>query len=122
MRAIGSGLGCVVNEERLISVFVCFSILAAKMSKAVEELKLLLLQDCWNENQKAMLDALQQLLEVAEKNTRSLSQTALMNPDNNLSCSSDSIFSEKSDEESSTDKKTETYYSADDYDVSFDDD
>lgn len=98
------------------------------MSTALEELKLLLLQDSWDENKEAMVDALQLLLGVAEMKTRSVSRMMFMDPENHLSCSNESIFSdfnerltfeEKSDDETSTDKKTETYYTTDEnYDVS----
>jgi hypothetical protein len=102
------------------------------MSTALEELKLLLLQENWDDNQEAMVDVLQLLLGVAEMKTRSVSRMALMGPENHLSNSSDSIFSdfnssldrvtfdERSEDETSTDKRTmETYYTADEnYDVS----
>lgn len=101
------------------------------MSTALEELKLLLLQDNWNENKEAMVDALQLLLGVAEMKTKNVSRMMFMDPENHLSCSNESLFSdfnstaeritfdEKSDEDNSTDKITETYYTADEnYDVS----
>lgn len=101
------------------------------MSTALEELKLLLLQDNWNENKEAMIDALQLLLGVAEMKTKNVSRMMFMDPENHLSCSNESLFSDfnsspgrltfdlKSDDESSTDKKTETYFTADEnYDVS----
>lgn len=101
------------------------------MSSALEELKLLLLQDNWDENNEAMISALQLLLGVAEMKTSSVSRMMLMDPESHLSCSTESMFSdfnaslerlvfdEKSDEESSSDKKTETFYTADEnYDVS----
>lgn len=102
------------------------------MSTALEELKLLLLQENWDENKEAMVDALQLLLGVAEMKTRSVSRMALMDPENHLTCSTDSIFSdfnssldrvtfdERSEDECSADKKTtESYYTADEnYDVS----
>lgn len=98
------------------------------MSTALDELKLLLLQDSWDENKEAMVDALQLLLGVAEMKTRSVSRMMFMDPENHLSCSNESIFSdfnerlsfeEKSDDETSIDKKTESYFTADEnYDVS----
>lgn len=101
------------------------------MSSAIDELKLLLLQDNWDENKEAMVDALQLLLGVAEMKTRSVSRMLFMDPENHLSSSTESMFSdfnsslervtfdEKSDDENSADKKTETYYTADEnYDVS----
>lgn len=103
------------------------------MSTAIDELKLLLLQENWDENKEAMVDALQLLLGVAEMKTRSVSRMLFMDPENHLSCSNESIFSdfnssleritfdfdEKSDDENPADKKTETYYTADEnYDVS----
>lgn len=101
------------------------------MSTALEELKLLLLQDNWDENKEAMVDALQLLLGVAEMKTRSISRMMFMDPENHLSASTESMFSdfnssheritfdEKSDDENTTDKKTETFYTADEnYDVS----
>lgn len=102
------------------------------MSTALDELKLLLLQDNWDENKEAMVDTLQLLLGVAEMKTRSVSRMMFMDPENHLSQSTESMFSEyfstvecetaqdRSDDESSSDKKTsETFYSADEcYDVS----
>lgn len=102
------------------------------MSTALEELKLLLLQDNWDENKEVMVDALQLLLGVAEMKTCGTSRMMFM-ANQNFSASSESMFSdfnsslerdsfeEKSDGEDSTDKKTETstYYTADEnYDVS----
>lgn len=107
-----------------------FALLAgAKMSTALEELKLLLLQDNWDENKEAMVDALQLLLGVAEMKTRSVSRMMFMDPENHLSCSTESMFSDfnssiervafDDDDESAADKKTETFYTADEnYDVS----
>ena len=99
------------------------------MSTALEELKLLMLQDNWDENKEAMVDALQLLLGVAEMKTTSVSRMMFMDPENHLSCSSESMFSDfgssqerltfEIDDESSTDKKTETFHTADEnYDVS----
>lgn len=117
-------------KDRLIK-FSLLLIAGAKMSTALEELKLLLLQDNWDDNKEAMVDALQLLLGVAEMKTRSVSRMMFMDPENHLSASTESMFSdfnsslervtfdEKSDDESSTDKKTETFYTADEnYDVS----
>ncbi|CRK97431.1 CLUMA_CG010820, isoform A [Clunio marinus] len=100
---------------------------SAKMSTALEELKLLLLQDSWDVNKEAMIDTLQLLLGVAEmKMTRSVSRMMLMDPENHLNCSTESMFSDSSldritfdeksnddDESYSSDKKTETFYTAD---------
>ena len=101
------------------------------MSAALEELKLLLLQDNWDENKEAMVDALQLLLGVAEMKTTSVSRMMFMDPENHLSCSNESIFSdfnsshdqvtseEKSDDDNSVEKMTEIYVAADEnYDVS----
>lgn len=101
------------------------------MSTALDELKLLLLQDDWNKNSDLVVDTLQQLLGVAEMKTRSASRMMFIDPENQLSASIESMFSdfnsshertvfdEQSDDESSTDKKTETFYTADEcYDVS----
>lgn len=101
------------------------------MSTALNELKLLLLQDSWDDNQDAMVDALQLLLGVAEMKASGVSRMMFMDPENHLAGSSESMFSdfnsslervsfeERSDGESSSDKKTETYYTADEnYDVS----
>lgn len=102
------------------------------MSTALEELKLLLLQDSWDENKEAMVDTLQLLLGVAEMKTKSVSRMMLMDPENHLSASTESMFSEyfsapecvtnedKSDGETSDKKTNETFYTADEsYDVSF---
>lgn len=99
------------------------------MSAALEELKLLLLQDNWDENKEAMVDALQLLLGVAEMKTTSVSRMMFMDPENHLSSSNESIFSdfnssneqvtpeERSDDDG--DRRTETYFTADEnYDVS----
>lgn len=102
------------------------------MSTALEELKTLLLQDNWNENKKAMVDTLQLLLGVAEMRTRNVSRMNLMDPENHLCTSTESMFTEyfsslecvkfegRSDDETSSDKPTnETFYTADEnYDVS----
>jgi hypothetical protein len=99
------------------------------MSTALEELKLLLLQENWDENKEAMVDALQLLLGVAEMKTKSLSRMLFMDPENHLSTSDESMFSDfnssldrvtfDDDDEASTDKKTETFQTADEnYDVS----
>lgn len=64
------------------------------MSTALEELKLLLLQDSWDENKEAMVDTLQLLLGVAEMKTKSVSRMNLMDPENHLSSSTESLFSE----------------------------
>lgn len=95
------------------------------MSTALEELKLLLLQDNWNENQAAMVDALQLLLGVAEMKSKNMSRMLFMDPENHLS-SSESMFSDFNSscdrvtfDDDSSDKKTETFYTADEnYDVS----
>lgn len=103
------------------------------MSTALEELKLLMLQDSWNENKQAMLDTLQLLLGVAEMKTTYISRMTIMDPDTHLIRSSkESIlsdldssdeqirFDDKSDDEKSSDNKTEIYWTADEnYDVSF---
>lgn len=98
------------------------------MSAALNELKLLLLQDNWDENKEAMVDALQLLLGVAEMKTTSVSRMMFMDPENHLSCSNESIFSDfNSSEEQETvdeniedDKKTEALFTADEnYDVSY---
>lgn len=98
------------------------------MSTALEELKLLLLQDDWDGNKEAMIDALQLLLGVAEMKTRSVSRMLFMDPENHLGGSTESMFSDFNssldritfdDDDASTDKKTETFYTADEnYDVS----
>lgn len=99
------------------------------MSTALEELKLLLLQDSWDENKEAMVDALQLLLGVAEMKTKSVSRMLFMDPENHLSGSTESMFSDfnssldrvtfDDDDDASADKKTETFYTADEnYDVS----
>lgn len=101
------------------------------MSTALEELKLLLLQDNWDDNKEAMVDVLQILLGVAEMKTSGVSRMMFMDPENHLSGSSDSMFSdfnssldrsfnERSEEENSSDKTNETYYTADEnYEVSW---
>lgn len=95
------------------------------MSVALEELKLLLLQDNWDENKEAMVDALQLLLGVAEMKTTNVSRMMFMDPENHLSCSNESIFSdfnsshERSDSDDPGNKNTEAYLTADEnYDVS----
>lgn len=101
------------------------------MATALEELKLLLLQDNWDDHQEAMVDALQLLLGVAEMKTRRVSRMMFMDPENHLRGSTESMFSdfnssleritfdEKSDDEDSSEMKTETFYTADEnYDVS----
>lgn len=98
------------------------------MSTALEELKLLLLQDNWNDNKEVMIDALQLLLGVAEMKTKNVSRMLFMDPENHLGRSTESMFSDFNssldrvtfdDDESSTDKKTETFHTSDEnYDVS----
>lgn len=116
-----------MNGARLKVIFE-FN-LGEKMSTALDELKLLLLQDNWDENKEAMVDALQLLLGVAEMKTTSVSRMMFMDPENHLSCSSESMFSDfgssqeriafDDDDESLPDKRTETFYTADEnYDVS----
>lgn len=104
------------------------------MSTALDELKLLLLQsEGWIENRdeskKAIVDALQLLLSVAEMKTRGVNRMTFLNAENHVECTTESIFSElnasceggisfSSDDDS--DRKTENYLSADEnYDVSF---
>lgn len=108
------------------------------MSTALEELKLLLLQsevwidsDC--ESKKAVIDALQLLLGVAEMKTRGVNRMMFLNSENHIESTTESIFcelnasceggvtfSESSDEsDDSGDRKTENYFTGDEnYDVS----
>lgn len=108
------------------------------MSKALDELKVLLLQandlnsDCEN-SKKGVVDALQLLLGVAEMKTRGVNRLMFLNSENHIECTTESIFSELNasseggnmfsydgSEEDMCDKKTETYFTADEnYDVSF---
>lgn len=107
------------------------------MSSALDDLKLLLLQrNDWNDdnNKKAIVDALQLLLGVAEIKTRSVSRLKYLNSENHIDCITEPIFSElnascegalilncdESDGGSSGDKRTENYFTADEnYDVSY---
>jgi hypothetical protein len=110
------------------------------MSTALEELKLLLLQDDWADNRDAMIDALQLLLGVAEMKANSINGLMLANLENHLqsesvsfedfhSCNSGRLpiaFSDSEGDEddgrsSEEDKMTEIslYFTADEnYDVS----
>lgn len=108
------------------------------MSTALDELKLLLLQsedwiDNSCENKRAIVDALQLLLGVAEMKTRGVNRLMFLNSENHIECTTESIFSElnascegriavssgSDDESSSGDRKTENYFTADEnYDVS----
>lgn len=108
------------------------------MSTALDELKVLLLQandlnsDCEN-SKKVVVDALQLLLGVAEMKTRGVNRLMFLNSENHIECTTESIFSELNasseggnmfsydgSEEDMCDKKTETYFTADEnYDVSF---
>lgn len=107
-----------------------------KMSTALDELKLLLLQpdgwidsDC--ESKRSVIDALQLLLGVAEMKTRSVNRMMFLNSENHIESTTESIFSElnascevgikfSSESDESSDRKTENYYTGDEnYDVRF---
>lgn len=101
------------------------------MSTAVEELKLLLLQDEWTDNKESLFTALQLLISVAEMKVKSVNQILLANSEpmpltdaifnDDLNMPSDkTVFGDSDDEYSDEDKRTEVYYTADEnYDVSF---
>jgi hypothetical protein len=99
------------------------------MSLAFEELRLLLLQETWDESQDAMVEALQLLLGVAEMKTKNYNRLILLDPESHLRSSTESMFSDIGSsreklffdcyEEDDSDDKTETHYTADEnYDVS----
>lgn len=103
------------------------------MTKALGDLKLLLLQDKWNSSSEDLMETLQLLVEIAELKTRSLSRLNLLDSENHLRHSSESIFSEDEslrenlmfeydDDDGNTDDRddnTEVTYSVDEnYDVS----
>lgn len=110
------------------------------MSTALDELKLLLLQsevfidndNC--ESKKAIVDALQLLLGVAEMKTRGVDRMMFLNFENHIESTTESIFSElnascetgikfspesSDDDDDSGDRRTENYFTGDEnYDVS----
>jgi hypothetical protein len=128
-----------VKEAFFLSTFpfttFFFIDLGMKMSTALDELKLLLLQDEWADDQKAVVDALSLLLGVAAMKTHNTSRMELFDNENHIASITDVIFNEfsnnssdrivfsdssedESSEEDESDKKTETYFTADEYDVS----
>lgn len=108
------------------------------MSTALDELKLLLLQsevwlDSGCESKKAVIDALQLLLGVAEMKTRGVNRMMFLNSENHIESTTESIFCELNasceagitfsssgdDSDDSVDRKTENYSTGDEnYDVS----
>lgn len=68
------------------------------MSSALDELKLLLLQeDDWSDsenNKKAIVDALNFLLGVADMKTRGVNRMLILNSENHTDCTAELIFSE----------------------------
>jgi hypothetical protein len=105
------------------------------MSLAFEELKLLLLQDTWDESQESMIEALQLLLGVAEMKTKNFNRLMLLDHENHLRSSTESLFSDigssreklmfdcydEDDRDNVSDDKTETLYTADEnYEVRID--
>lgn len=104
------------------------------MSLALGELKILLLQDNWDESQDAMVEALQLLLGVAEMKTKNGNRLMLLDDNHLRSSSTESMFSDigssreklmfdcydEDDHDNTSSDKTETLYTADEnYDVSF---
>lgn len=95
------------------------------MSLAFEELKLLLLQDTWDESQESMIEALQLLLGVAEMKTKNYNRLMLLDRENHLRSSTESLFSDigssreklmfdcYDEDDNGSDDKTETLYTAD---------
>ena len=103
------------------------------MSAAIQELKLLLLQDEWINNKDSLFDALELLIKVAEMKVKNVNQILMTNTEpmpqidpnffDNFDISSVKIpFSESNDDLVDEDNETETYFSADEnYDVSLTD-
>jgi hypothetical protein len=99
------------------------------MSAAIQELKLLLLQDEWINNKDALFEALELLIKVAEMKVKNVNQILMANTEpmpqidsnvlDHFNISSVKIqFSDSEDEASDEDNKTEIYFSADEnYDV-----
>ena len=100
------------------------------MSTAIQELKLLLLQDEWIDSKDSLFEVLELLIKVAEMKVKNVNQILMTNAEpmpqmdlnffDNLDVSSIKVtFSESDDEKIEEDNETETYYSADEnYDVS----
>jgi len=101
------------------------------MSAAIQELKLLLLQDEWINNKDALFEALELLIKVAEMKVKNINQILMTNiepmpqvdsnflDDINISSVKQIQFNDSEDETSDEDNKTEIYFSADEnYDVS----
>ena len=104
------------------------------MSAAIQELKLLLLQDEWINNKDALFEALELLIKVAEMKVKNVNQILMTNTepvpqvdpnfldDLNISSIKHIQFNDSEDETSDEDNKTEIYFSADEnYDVSLTD-
>lgn len=100
------------------------------MTRALEELKLLLLQDVWIDHKESLFEVLQLLINVAEMKVRTVNQISLskiepipltetvFHDDLNVS-NYKIVFGDSEDDDSDEDNKTETYYTADEnYDVS----
>lgn len=101
------------------------------MAKALGELKLLLLQDRWNDSSDDLVETLQILVGIAEMKNKTISRFTLLDSENHLRKSTESILSDEEpskedlmfdfdDEEENDDRdnNTETLYTVDgDYDV-----
>lgn len=101
------------------------------MTRALGDLKLLLLQDRWNESSNDLIETLQLLVGIAEMKTKSLSRLTLLDSENHLRNSTESIFSDEEftrenlmfdidDDDDDRDDNTVITYSLDEsYDVSW---
>ncbi|KAL7034576.1 hypothetical protein ACKWTF_008011 [Chironomus riparius] len=108
---------------------ICFRLwrnqkLSTRMSAAIQELKLLLLQEEWINNKDSLFDALELLIKVAEMKVKNVNQILMTNTEpmpeidpnffDNFDISSVKIpFSESNDEKIDEDNETEAYFSAD---------
>lgn len=100
------------------------------MSAAIQELKLLLLQDEWINHKDSLFDALELLIKVGEMKVKNINQILMTNTEPmpetdpyffyDLDISdAKKQFNDSDDEKMDEDKETEIYFSADEnYDVS----
>ncbi|XP_070492270.1 lysosomal-trafficking regulator [Chironomus tepperi] len=130
IREISNSIGTKYLSSIAKSCFdVCFRLwrnqkLCTRMSTAIQELKLLLLQDEWITHKDSLFDALELLIKVAEMKVKNVNQILMTNIEpmpqidpnyfDDLDISSVKIHSSDSDDEKfDADNETETYFSAD---------